>query len=189
MMKTSVFALFSLVALSAEGFVPSPRHVSVSTSTSPLAMSSNPFESLLGGIMGKKAVVEEPPPPLPDVVIDPDFRLAGIFLGLGFLLDTIPYIQLVLGPLITVLGILFLVQTIRLKFVFNETAFELKQGNALSETGENIVVGGANRWTYDSFVNVSVSCSLFVHPTKTGVFMSVFSYFLCTVRFLSKGMD
>jgi hypothetical protein len=154
-MKTSVFALLCLTALSVEGFVPNPHHVSIATCTSPLAMSSNPFESLLGGIMGgkQKEVVEEPLP-LPDVVIDPDFKLAGIFLGLGLVLDTIPYIQLVLGPLITVLGILFLVQTIRLKFVFDETAFELKQGNSLSETGENVVVGGANRWTYDSFVNV-----------------------------------
>ena len=45
-------------------------------------------------------------------------------------------------------------------FVFDETSFELKNvdlgasdEDALTESGENFVVGGANRWTYDSFVN------------------------------------
>lgn len=83
--------------------------------------------------------------------IDPDFRLAGIFLTAGLLLDTVPFLQLTLGPIITLLGVLFLVQTFRLKFVCDSTAFELL--NTSQETGENIVVGGANRWTYKSFVN------------------------------------
>ena len=122
-----------------------------------LRMSSNPLEELLSGIFksGTKAAVE-PEPELPDAVIEPDFKLAAIFLGLGVLLDTIPYIQLVLGPLVTVLGLLFLVQTFRIRFTFDKDAFELKQGDSLKDTGDNIVVGGANRWTYDSFVNVSI---------------------------------
>ena len=89
----------------------------------------------------------------PDVVIDPSFKLPAIFLTLGILLDFIPYIQLTLGPFVTLLGVLFLVQTFRLRFCFDETSFELRLGDNLANTGENIVVGGENRWAYDSFVN------------------------------------
>jgi Protein of unknown function (DUF3119) len=83
--------------------------------------------------------------------IDPDFRLAGIFLTAGLLLDLLPILQFTLGPIITLLGVLFFVQTIRLKFVCDSNAFELM--NTSQESGENIVVGGANRWAYTSFVN------------------------------------
>ena len=47
------------------------------------------------------------------VVVAPDYKLAAIFLAGGALLDTIPYIQLFLGPIVTLLGILFAVQTTR----------------------------------------------------------------------------
>ena len=87
-----------------------------------------------------------------EVIIDKDFRLAGIFLTLGLLLDTIPWIQLTLGPLVTVLGVLFLVQSFRLNFVCDDKAFELQMGSGES-VGENVVVGGENRWDYDKFVN------------------------------------
>jgi hypothetical protein len=86
------------------------------------------------------------------VVIDKDFRLAGVFLSLGLLLDTIPWIQLTLGPLVTLLGALFLVQSFRLNFVCDKDAFELQMGSG-EDVGENIVVGGENRWDYDKFVN------------------------------------
>ena len=92
-------------------------------------------------------------PKLPDVVIDPSFKLPAIFLVLGVVLDCVPYIQLTLGPIVTLLGILFLVQTFRIRFCFDETAFELRMGDKLENIGENVVVGGENRWTYDSFVN------------------------------------
>jgi hypothetical protein len=85
------------------------------------------------------------------VVIDRDFRVAGIFLTAGLLLDTLPVLKFTLGPLITALGVLFLVQTFRLKFVCDESSFSLE--NTANESGENIVVGGENRWNYDSFVN------------------------------------
>lgn len=84
-------------------------------------------------------------------IIDKDFRLAGIFLVIGLLLDTIPYLQLTVGPLITVLGVLFLVQTFRLNFVCDSNSFSLQDSS--QESGENIVVGGENKWMYDSFVN------------------------------------
>lgn len=86
------------------------------------------------------------------VIIDSDFRLAAIFLSGGLLLDQLPFLKWTLGPFITLLGVLFLVQTFRLQFVCDSTGFELLQGET-GETGENVVVGGENRWTYKSFVN------------------------------------
>ena len=83
------------------------------------------------------------------VSIDRDFRLAGIFLAAGIVLDQIPWIQLTLGPIVTLLGILFLVQTFRVEFICGESAFEL--GGTIED--ENVVVGGENKWAYDSFVN------------------------------------
>jgi Protein of unknown function (DUF3119) len=98
-----------------------------------------------------------------NVIIDPDFRVAALFLCLGFILDTIPYIQLTLGPIVTLLGVLFLVQTFRIRFVFDETNnFELKTVTPftanddisfLQQSGENVVVGGANRWDCKTIVN------------------------------------
>jgi Protein of unknown function (DUF3119) len=93
------------------------------------------------------------------VVIEPDYRLGAFTLALGGLLDSIPYIQYSLGPLVTLLGVLFVVQTARIRFVFDETAFELKTSTVdaetgeLATTGENVVVGGANRWDCSSIIN------------------------------------
>mmetsp|Transcript_621 Transcript_621/g.1779 ORF Transcript_621/g.1779 Transcript_621/m.1779 type:complete len:208 (+) Transcript_621:165-788(+) len=87
-----------------------------------------------------------------DVVMDRDFRLPLATLAVGTLLDQIPYVQILLGLPVTLLGVLFLVQTFRLDFAFDDKAFELKEAGG-GDTGENVVVGGANRWTYSSFVN------------------------------------
>eukprot|EP00529_Nitzschia_sp_RCC80_P027563 CAMPEP_0113518092 /NCGR_PEP_ID=MMETSP0014_2-20120614/42668_1 /TAXON_ID=2857 /ORGANISM="Nitzschia sp." /LENGTH=251 /DNA_ID=CAMNT_0000415453 /DNA_START=98 /DNA_END=853 /DNA_ORIENTATION=- /assembly_acc=CAM_ASM_000159 len=87
-----------------------------------------------------------------EVIIDRDFRLAGIFLALGLTIDTIvPYLGFGLGLFITLLGVLFLVQTFRLSFVCDSTSFSLQ--NTVKESGENVIVGGENKWTYDAFVN------------------------------------
>lgn len=149
-----------LAAASVNAFAPVHKHAATRVAFQPatsLRMSDGDFlggiGKQLGGFFGskEKEVVEEKPA-LPDVVIDPDYKLAAIFLGAGVILDLIPYIQLTLGPLVTLLGVLFLVQTFRIRFVFTEKDFELKMGN-MEDTGDNIVVGGANKWSYDSFVN------------------------------------
>jgi len=88
-----------------------------------------------------------------EVIIGKDFRLSAIFLLGGLLLDNIPYLQLTLGPIVTLLGVLFLVQTFRLNFVCDDNAFSLQDTTNKDNVGENVVVGGENRWTYDSFVN------------------------------------
>jgi len=142
---------------------------SSTASSSVLRESKSPFDAIsgigevfqkeIGSLFQSRSKVpekEKEKPKLPDVVIEPDFRLASFFLVGGILLDTIPYIQFTLGPLVTLLGLLFLVQTFRVRLCFDKEAFSLlvsdKSGD-LDDTGENIVVGGQNRWTYDSFVN------------------------------------
>ena len=41
--------------------------------------------------------------------------------------------------------------TLHADFTFDDEAFELKSGE--EDIGENVVVGGANRWAYNTFVN------------------------------------
>jgi Protein of unknown function (DUF3119) len=95
-------------------------------------------------------------PKFETVVIDPDFKPGLFLLGVGLLLDTIPYVQITLGLFTTLLGILFLVQATRIRFIFDETSLELVnqgEGDELVSSGENIAVGGANRWATDTIVN------------------------------------
>ena len=174
-----VFPIWLLLALSSSnafvspttGNFQRPSATTTRTTATRLHESNNDPLAFLGGIRdtlskelgslllpketpAANVVVAEPPKPqLPDVVIDPDYKLAIIFLVGGFLLDLIPYVQLTLGPIVTLLGILFVVQTARIRFCFDAQAFELRTGDDLQQTGENIVVGGANRCAYSSFVN------------------------------------
>jgi hypothetical protein len=110
-----------------------------------------------------------PPPPPPPVVIKEDYTLAIAFVLGGVALTTggagvLNGAGALPGVLVLLLGILFTVQTGRIRFTFDETAFELKtrapgtdtDGSSpagLRASGDNIVVGGANRWAYDTFVN------------------------------------
>jgi len=99
----------------------------------------------------------EPKPTQPPVVIKEDYTLAGVFTVLGLLLSaSLPFLGFGLGAFILLLGILFFVQAGRVRFVFDDEAFELRtasEGEELEQPGENIVVGGQNRWAYTSFVN------------------------------------
>ena len=90
------------------------------------------------------------------VVIEPDFRLALLFLSVGGLFHFLPV--LLLGPIFTLLGVFFLIQTLCFRFVFDETSFELVtilpngQLNSL-DSFDNVFVGGANRWDTDRIFN------------------------------------
>jgi Protein of unknown function (DUF3119) len=127
------------------------------------AKSTNFLENILSSFQTGTTPKEVEPTKYENVIIEPDFRVAALFLGIGLLLDTIPYIQLTLGPIVTLLGVLFLVQTLRIRFVFDETNnFELKtitplNSNddvaSLQQSGENVIVGGANRWDCKTIVN------------------------------------
>jgi len=99
-----------------------------------------------------------PEPPAPPVVIKEDYTLAAIFGALGVVLcAALPYAGFGLGALILLLAVLFYVQAGRVRFVFDNEAFELRTlgdgSDELESPGENIVVGGKNRWKYSSFVN------------------------------------
>ncbi|URE48619.1 hypothetical protein MUK42_14579 [Musa troglodytarum] len=87
-----------------------------------------------------------------DIVIpEPDYRipvvLLGIAGGLAYQDNLLP------AATIGLLGLLLLVQATRVRFVFDEEALEVKIGNQLEESGENVFVGGKNRWRYSTFVN------------------------------------
>lgn len=55
-----------------------------------------------------------------------------------------------IGGFAGILGAFLVLQATRIRFVFDDEAVELKRNG---EETDNIVVGGQNRWTYDSFVN------------------------------------
>ncbi|XP_076958777.1 uncharacterized protein LOC143634633 [Bidens hawaiensis] len=85
------------------------------------------------------------------VVPDPDYRIPVVLLGLagGFAYED----NLLVAAPVGLLGLFLLFQTTRVRFVFDDEALEVKVGKELEESGENVFVGGKNRWKYTSFVN------------------------------------
>jgi hypothetical protein len=165
-MKKAVLLTLVVAVIGTDAFAPKPGEAfrsPTTTATTTTATSRSfvlpPLQSFFGDFFAKASSTlpkKELPPVFEPAVIDPDFRVAGIFLTAGILLDFVPYLQLTVGPLVTALGVLFLVQTFRIRFVFDETAFELKsalKGEELQGTGENLVVGGANRWETATIIN------------------------------------
>jgi hypothetical protein len=90
-----------------------------------------------------------------EVVVKADYNVAIGALALGGALFAAR--APVAAVPITALAALFAVQAGRVRFTFDDEAFELKTTSSdsgdLKDSGENIVVGGANRWNYDTWVN------------------------------------
>ncbi|KAB1209082.1 hypothetical protein CJ030_MR6G025956 [Morella rubra] len=85
------------------------------------------------------------------VIPDPDYRIPVVLLGLA---GGLAYTNNLLPAApIGLLGLLLLFQTTRVRFVFDEEALEVKVGEQLQNSGENVFVGGKNRWNYSTFVN------------------------------------
>mmetsp|Transcript_24535 Transcript_24535/g.44273 ORF Transcript_24535/g.44273 Transcript_24535/m.44273 type:complete len:235 (+) Transcript_24535:1-705(+) len=139
------------------------RSWSLSSSTNDsdgVVSDNNPFGFLQGIFSSSSVAVAEPEPQIPDVVIDTDYTLAAAF---GVVAASIVAVNhgvggVLGGGFIALLASLFAVQATRLRFVFDKDCFELKSveslgSGELQDSGENIVVGGANRWAYSSFVN------------------------------------
>ena len=92
-------------------------------------------------------------------VIDPSYNLAIGCVALGgvfglpsrapSLLSRAGY---GLGALLAVFGLFIAFQTTTLRFTFDDSSFSLVKSD-LSTTGVNVVVGGENKWAYDTFVN------------------------------------
>lgn len=106
--------------------------------------SSATITSLFGRKV-KKATVA------PTVVPDPDYRIPVVLLGLAGGLGYTD--NLLAAAPVGLLGLLLLFQTTRVRFVFDNEALEVKVGKELDDSGENVFVGGKNRWKYSTFVN------------------------------------
>ncbi|KAI4978309.1 hypothetical protein ZWY2020_014863 [Hordeum vulgare] len=105
---------------------------------------STPIVSLFGRKTAKKTTRET-------VVPEPDYRLPIAILGIS---GVFAYADNLLAAApVGLLGLLLLFQTTRVRFVFDDDALEVKVGNQLQESGENVFVGGKNRWKYSTFVN------------------------------------
>ncbi|KAL3631970.1 hypothetical protein CASFOL_024954 [Castilleja foliolosa] len=101
--------------------------------------------AVISSVFGKRKVKKQ------TVIPDPDYRIPIVLLGIagGFVyLD-----NLAAGVPVGLLGLLLLVQTTRVRFMFDEEALEVKVGEQLQDSGENAFVGGKNRWKYSTFVN------------------------------------
>jgi len=148
-----------------------PKATGARVTLAPQQMSSSPFD-FLGSLFPQqsKEPAEPEKPKIPDVVVSSDFTLSYVFGAIGLFIiltspsGTFPGPPTVIGTIQGGLNILFAsflaVQAQRIRFVFDEKAFELKnvdvgssEEDVLKASGENFVVGGANRWDYDSFVN------------------------------------
>ncbi|KOM33037.1 hypothetical protein LR48_Vigan01g259300 [Vigna angularis] len=86
------------------------------------------------------------------VIPEPDYRISIVLLG-GIAGGLIYTDNLVPAVPVGLLGLLLLFQTTRVRFVFEDDALEVRIGEQLQESGENVFVGGENRWKYSTFVN------------------------------------
>ncbi|KAL2979075.1 hypothetical protein AAZX31_13G151600 [Glycine max] len=86
------------------------------------------------------------------VIPEPDYRIPIVLLG-GIAGGLVYTDNLVPAVSVGLLGLLLLFQTTRVRFVFDDEALEVKIGEQLQESGENVFVGGKNRWKYSTFVN------------------------------------
>jgi len=101
----------------------------------------------------------------PDVIA-PSYELTSVFIALStafipgeagsLAIGNNPKVAkvaaFVLGLPIFFFGLFLAYQATTLRFTFDDTDFSLVKSD-LSSTGENVVVGGENRWAYKSFVN------------------------------------
>ncbi|RDY02864.1 hypothetical protein CR513_13620 [Mucuna pruriens] len=87
-----------------------------------------------------------------NVIPEPDYRIPIVLLG-GIAGGLVYTDNLVPAVPVGLLGLLLLFQTTRVRFVFDDEALEVRIGEQLQESGENVFVGGENRWKYSTFVN------------------------------------
>ncbi|XP_020537033.1 uncharacterized protein LOC105639361 isoform X3 [Jatropha curcas] len=100
---------------------------------------------VITSVLGRKVRKRE------TVVPEPDYRIPIVLLGFaGGLAYTNNFLP---AAPVGLLGLLLLLQTTRVRFVFDDEALEVKVGEQLEDSGENVFVGGKNRWKYSTFVN------------------------------------
>ena len=146
----------------------SSSSVALSSSTNNGGGDDSPINNFLQSIFSSpSSAAVAKPEAIPDFVVDSDYKIAVLFaaLGLGIIATIHGVGGLLIGGLVTLLASLFAVQAGRIRFVFDKDCFELKTvdslgSDVLADSGENIIVGGANRWKYTSFVNYDFFPSL-----------------------------
>ncbi|XP_050209583.1 uncharacterized protein LOC126660243 [Mercurialis annua] len=107
--------------------------------------SRNRRDFMIASLLGRKVQKRE------TVIPEPDYRIPVVLLGLA---GGLAYSDNLLPAApIGLLGLLLLFQTTRVRFVFDDEALEVKVGDQLDNSGENVFVGGKNRWKYSTFVN------------------------------------
>lgn len=114
--------------------------------------SSNPFSSMFKSTPTPKKVT------FPTVIVPPDYTLA-----VGASISTIvsAYEGKILpnAVIFGLLSALFIIQTFRVRFVFDNEAMEVflsdptTSKDGIKKSGENFAVGGENRWKYSTFTN------------------------------------
>eukprot|EP00245_Coleochaete_scutata_P004709 TRINITY_DN17576_c0_g1_i1.p1 TRINITY_DN17576_c0_g1~~TRINITY_DN17576_c0_g1_i1.p1 ORF type:complete len:243 (-),score=38.64 TRINITY_DN17576_c0_g1_i1:314-994(-) len=85
------------------------------------------------------------------VVPAPDFRIPIVLLGTAAALVALDQ-KLAAAP-IGLLGGLLAFQATRVRFLFTEDSLEVVIGAKAESSGENVFVGGENKWKYDTFTN------------------------------------
>jgi len=172
-MRLFTTLIASIYATRASGFVIAPSiNANLSLKANTMSLKMGFFDSIFPNKV--EAEIEEPK--IPDFVADPNINLSILFGAIGiFVILTSPGSGCVEGSLICppstlgviqgglniVFAVFLAIQARRIRFVFDDTSFELKNTDSdpsgsdatLQESGENFVVGGANRWDYDKFVN------------------------------------
>jgi len=88
------------------------------------------------------------------IVVNPDFKVAGGFFSAGLALAAADNGA---GFPLMLIGAFLGSQTTKIRFVFDDEAFEVKvqKGDAedLEDSRDNFAVGGKNRWKYDTFTH------------------------------------
>ncbi|GAB4832867.1 hypothetical protein Ancab_006883 [Ancistrocladus abbreviatus] len=72
--------------------------------------------------------------------VRPCVEKTGVAGGLAYSDNLIPAVP------VGLLGLLLLFRTKRVRFVFDDEALEVRVGDELKDSGENVFVGGKNRW-------------------------------------------
>lgn len=139
--------------MAAHGFLLAAVHGFVAAAPRPVragaALRAAPPQALVEDSGTLLALVEVAPPSF-------NLALGSLALGSVFGVPGSPLknrvTAFVPGALLALFGAFLVFQTATLRFTFDEKEFSLVKAD-LSSTGENVVVGGENRWAYDKFVN------------------------------------
>ncbi|KAG2493271.1 hypothetical protein HYH03_008408 [Edaphochlamys debaryana] len=98
---------------------------------------------------GRKSVKEQPKKVVRETVVpEPAYNVQLGLLGIAGV--SAYYDNYILAGFTGLLGAFLIFQATRINFVFDDEALSVLRSG---QESENVVVGGANRWPYESFIN------------------------------------